>query len=112
VGRTYSVNGYINAVLQRTSSTLLVEGTTDKEAMHHLVAERTPASSRQCNIDHSAIFNDISLSGQGAKAKVLKVTAEIQHLHILLTASGMDCRATPGRLLRAGPSLNNRHRPL
>jgi hypothetical protein len=74
------VNGYINAVLQRTSSTLLVEGTTDKEAMHHLVAERTPASNRQCNIDHSGIFDDISLSGQGAKAKVLKVTAEIQRL--------------------------------
>lgn len=80
MGRTYSVNGYINAVLQRTSSTLLVEGTTDKEAMHHLVAERTPASNRQCNIDHSGIFDDISLSGQGAKAKVLKVTAEIQRL--------------------------------
>ena len=80
MGHAYSVNGYINAVLRRTSSTLLVEGTTDKEAMHRLVAERTPASNRQCNIDHSAIFDDISLSGQGAKAKVLKVTAEVQRL--------------------------------
>jgi len=80
VGRTYSVNGYINAVRQRTSPTLLVEGATDKDAMHRLVAERTPASNRHYNIDHSAIFNDISLYGQGAKAKVLAVTAEVQRL--------------------------------
>jgi hypothetical protein len=80
VGRTYSVNGYINAILRRTSPTLLVEGNTDKEAMHRLVAERTPSPNRHFNIDNSAIFDDRTLYGQGAKAKVLEVTAEVQRL--------------------------------
>jgi len=80
VGRTYSVNGYINAVLQRTSPTLLVEGITDKGAMHRLVAERTLPAGHQYSIDHSAIFDDASLHGQGAKAKVLHVTSEVNRL--------------------------------
>jgi hypothetical protein len=80
VGRSYSVKGYINAVLRRTSPTLLVEGTTDKDAMHRLLVERTPPTKRQCNIDHSAIFDDLSLSGKGAKVKVLEVANEVQRL--------------------------------
>lgn len=80
MGSTYSVNGYINAVLRRSSPTLLVEGKTDKEAMHRLVAERKPLTNRQCNIDHSAIFDDGSLQGLGAKARVLQVSAEAQRL--------------------------------
>ncbi len=78
MGKSYSVNGYINAILRRTSPTLLVEGTTDKDAMHRLLAERTPPTNRQCNIDHSAIFDDMSLAGKGAKAKVLEVTNQVQ----------------------------------
>jgi hypothetical protein len=80
VGRTYSVNGYINAVLQRTSPTLLVEGVTDKGAMHRLVAERMLPAGHQFSIDHSAIFDDAALHGQGAKAKVLHVTSEVNRL--------------------------------
>jgi hypothetical protein len=80
VGRTYSVNGYINAVLQRTSPTLLVEGVTDKSAMHRLVAERTLPAGHQFSIDHPAIFEDAALHGKGAKAKVLHVTSEVNRL--------------------------------
>lgn len=80
MGRTYSVNGYINAVLRRTSPTLLVEGITDKNAMHRLVAERKLPPGRQYAIDHSAIFDDKSLTGQGAKAKVLHVALEANRL--------------------------------
>ena len=80
MGRTYSVNGYINAVLQRSSPTLLVEGVSDKSMMHRLIAERALPPGSQCSIDHSAIFDDRSLQCQGAKAKVLHVTAEINRL--------------------------------
>lgn len=74
------MNGYINAVLQRTSPTLLVEGVTDKGAMHRLVAERRLLADHQFSIDQSAIFDDVALLGQGAKAKVLHVTSEVNRL--------------------------------
>lgn len=80
MGSTYSVNGYINAVLQRSSPTLLVEGVSDKSMMHRLIAERALPPGSQCSIDHAAIFDDRSLQCQGAKAKVLHVTAEINRL--------------------------------
>lgn len=80
MGRTYSVNGYINAVRQRSSPTMLVEGPTDKAAMHRLVIERPLSSELHFSIDHSAIFEDASLKGQGAKAKVLHVASEVNRL--------------------------------
>lgn len=76
MGRTYSLNGYLNAVLQRSSRTLLVEGVTDKAALHRLVAERQTPGRRQFSIDHSALFDDKLMHGQGAKAKVLQVQTE------------------------------------
>lgn len=80
MGRAYSVNGYINAVRQRTSATLLVEGITDKNAMHRLVAEQELPPGHQYSIDHSKIIDDDSLRGKGAKDKVLYVMAEINRL--------------------------------
>lgn len=76
MGRAYSINGYLNAVLQRSSPTLLVEGVTDKAALHRLVAERPSPGKRQFFIDHSALFEDSLLRGQGAKSKVLHVQNE------------------------------------
>lgn len=80
MGRTYSLNGYLNAVLQRSSPTLLVEGVTDKAALHRLIAERQTPGRRQFSIDHSAIFDDKLMQGQGAKAKVLYVQTEARKL--------------------------------
>jgi hypothetical protein len=80
MGSAYSISGYIVALIQRSSPTLLVEGASDKNAIHRLIAERTPPVDRECNIDHSGLFEDDSLGGLGAKAKVSKITEEVQRL--------------------------------
>lgn len=80
MGRTYSLNGYLNAVLQRSTPTLLVEGITDKATMHRLVAERPQNVRRLYSIDHSGLFEDETLRGLGAREKVQRVQAEALRL--------------------------------
>lgn len=75
MGRTYSVNGYINATLRRSSKTLLVEGITDKIALHRLALERFPTSDATITIDHAGMLDDPLVSGMGNKAKVLYIRA-------------------------------------
>ena len=75
MGRTYSVNGYINATLRRSSKTLLVEGITDKIALHRLALERFPTSDTTITIDHAGMLDDPLVSGMGNKAKVLHIRA-------------------------------------
>lgn len=73
MGKAYSVNGYINATLRRSSKTLLVEGVTDKAAIHRLIAERFPASPGEVVIDHAGLLQDESIAGMGNKAKVCRI---------------------------------------
>lgn len=77
MGRSYSLNGYLNAVLRRSSSTrtLLVEGPTDKCVVHRLAAEQPAAPDATHLIDHAAMIKDDGLTGLGAKAKVVRVRA-------------------------------------
>lgn len=77
MGRTYSVNGYINATLRRSSKTLLVEGITDKIALHRLALERFPTSEAVITIDHAGMLDDPLVSGLGNKAKVLHIRATV-----------------------------------
>ena len=65
MGRMYSVNGYINATLRRSSKTLLVEGISDKLAIHRIAAELYPFSKESVTVDHAGMLEDIVLSGMG-----------------------------------------------
>lgn len=76
MGRAYSLSGYLNAVLRRSSPTLLVEGATDKAVLHRLLAEYSRRANRFV-IDDSALFDDEALRGLGAKAKILRVQGEV-----------------------------------
>ncbi|CAN7535662.1 hypothetical protein [Variovorax paradoxus] len=80
MGRSYSLNGYLNAVLRRSSTTFLVEGPTDKGAMHRLLAECPQDPVQPFVIDHSALLEDEALKGLGAKVKVLRVRAKAEEL--------------------------------
>lgn len=73
MGRMYSVNGYINATLRRSSKTLLVEGISDKLAIHRMAAELYPLSKESVTVDHAGMLEDTVLSGMGNKAKVLHI---------------------------------------
>ncbi|HEX6705677.1 MAG TPA: hypothetical protein VF169_13015 [Albitalea sp.] len=79
MGKSYSVNGYLNAVLRRSSPTLLVEGPTDKGAMHRILAEE-PSTERVVSIDHVALIEDTSLCGLGAKERVLLLKSNVVEL--------------------------------
>jgi len=75
MGRTYSIGGYLNAALRRTSKTLLVEGPTDKAALHRIAIERHPLVAGSAAIDHAGMLDDPQLTGLGNKARVLRVQA-------------------------------------
>lgn len=71
MGSAYSVNGFVNAVLQRSGKTLLVEGITDKGILHRLCQEA--AISADYLIDHAGILSGDDCRGLGNREKVLKV---------------------------------------
>jgi hypothetical protein len=71
MGRAYSISGYLNAALRRTGKTILVEGPSDKHALHRIALERFPASTGNLAIDHAAMIDDPQLAGMGNKARVL-----------------------------------------
>lgn len=75
MGRTYSINGYINAALRRSSKTILVEGPSDKHALHRIAVERFPAAAGTVAIDHAGLLEDPQLAGLGNKARVLHIQA-------------------------------------
>lgn len=80
MGMKYSLNGFLNATLRRTSKTVLVEGPSDKHALHRIELERFPTSSGESAIDHAGMVDDPSLSGMGNRAKVLAVQAQADAL--------------------------------
>lgn len=84
MGSTYSLNGFLNAALRRTSKTVLVEGPTDKHALHRIELERFPANAGASAIDHAGMLDDPSLAGMGNKAKVLAVQAHADALAVAL----------------------------
>jgi hypothetical protein len=81
MGRSYSINGYVNAILQRSSSTLLVEGSTDKGAMYRIVAEKAPDS--HIVVDEATLIEEY---GTGAKEKIVRVRNRVQALAVRFPA--------------------------
>lgn len=75
MGRSYSLNGFLNAALRRSSRTILVEGPSDKHVLHKIELQRFPAKAGASAIDHAGILDDPALTGLGNKAKVLAVQA-------------------------------------
>lgn len=73
MGKSYSLGGYLNAVTKRSARTLLVEGPSDKSAVHRVAAEQIPKLAHEFSVDHAALIDDTDLAGLGAKAKVLRV---------------------------------------
>ncbi len=69
----YSLNGYINAVARRSSKTIMVEGTTDRDLLSRLIAERAVSSKFPPSIDIPDIIDDTEFSGFGARDKVIAV---------------------------------------
>ena len=80
MGRAYSINGFLNATLRRSNKTLLVEGPSDKQAMHRLALERFPERAGDIAIDHAGILDDRRLAGLGNKARVMQVQASADAL--------------------------------
>lgn len=73
MGRTYSVNGYLNAALRRKNKTILVEGPTDKATLHRIIVQKFPQATEVASIDHVGMIEDAQLSGLGHKARVLHI---------------------------------------
>lgn len=82
MGRAYSINGFLNAALRRSSRTVLVEGPTDKHALHRIELERFPAKAGASAIDHAGMLDDPALAGMGNRAKVLAIQARADALAI------------------------------
>lgn len=75
MGRTYSLNGFINAALRRSGKTVLVEGPSDKHILHKIELERYPTKAGGSAIDHAGMLDDPLLAGMGNRAKALKLQA-------------------------------------
>lgn len=84
MGSTYSLNGFLNAALRRSSKTVLVEGPTDKHALHRLELEKFPNNAGGSAIDHAGMIDDPALAGLGNKAKVLAIQARADALALAL----------------------------
>lgn len=80
MGRAYSLNGYLNAVLRRSARTVLVEGPSDKEALHRIEAEHFTSKTGESTIDYVDMLDDPQLAGMGNRLKVLAVRAEAEAL--------------------------------
>lgn len=72
-GSRYSLLGYINAVLRRSSKTIIVEGVADQTLLKRLLIERGDTSKVSPFIDVSDIVDDDALSGLGARVRVLSI---------------------------------------
>lgn len=83
MGRTYSLNGFLNAALRRSSKTVLVEGPSDKHILHKIELERFPNKAGGSTIDHAGILDDPLLAGLGNKSRVRTVQA---HANTLATS--------------------------
>lgn len=80
MGRSYSLNGFLNAAMLRSNRTVLVEGPSDKHAMHKIELERFPSKAGASTIDHAGILDDPVLAGLGNKLKVQAVGARADEL--------------------------------
>lgn len=80
MGKTYSLNGYLNAALRRSGRTLLVEGPSDKQVLHKFELEKFPQKAGESVIDHAGMLDDIHLKALGNRAKVLAVRAQVTTL--------------------------------
>ena len=69
MGTSYSINGYLNAIVQRSNKTILVEGPTDKRMLLRLAVMKKPLST-PVYIDHAAMIDDGQLSGLGNKSRI------------------------------------------
>ena len=71
MGKSYSVNGYINAILRRSEKTLLVEGITDISVLDRLLAENPCEKSKAPRIDNACIFDEPGMADLGNKEKII-----------------------------------------
>ena len=80
--QSYSLNGYLNAVLRRTGKTLLVEGVTDQSVMTRLKREKSAQLGFEPlgSVDVSALIQDVKTEGAGKKEVVRLAVAEIDSL--------------------------------
>jgi hypothetical protein len=76
MGRTYSLNGFLNAALRRSHRTVLVEGPSDKHVLHRIELERFPTKAGGSAIDHAGILDDPLLAGMGNRSKIFAVQAQ------------------------------------
>lgn len=79
---SYSLNGYLNAVLRRTGKSLLVEGVTDQLVMTRLKRERSAQLGFEPlgTIDVAALIQDPKIEGLGKKDVVKLAASEIDLL--------------------------------
>ncbi|UVM07118.1 hypothetical protein [Pseudomonas laurylsulfatiphila] len=80
MGKAYSANGYISAILRRSGKTVLVEGVSDKAVFHRLMVESHSDFDGQNHVDHAGIFDDETMAGLGNKAKIAKLLESINSL--------------------------------
>lgn len=80
--QSYSLRGYINALLRRTGKTLMVEGTSDKTIINRLKLERTNTTQNMTSglIDCVQIVEDSNLSGLGNKSRINNIRCAISQL--------------------------------
>lgn len=80
MGKSYSINGYVNAILRRSGKTLLVEGASDKAAIHRLLAEDRSQLQGGANIDHAGLIDDEHTRGLGNKDKIIHLRQVVKNL--------------------------------
>lgn len=80
--QSYSLNGYLNAVLRRTGKTLLVEGVTDQSVMIRLKREKASCLGHEPGgyVDISDLIDDPLTRTLGKKNVIQVVLAEIEEL--------------------------------
>lgn len=84
MGKSYSLNGYVNAVLRRSCKTFLVEGPSDKTYLHRIEHEKFPEFAGSSVIDHAGMLDGVGLSGLGNKAKIQALLSHVDALSLTL----------------------------
>jgi len=79
MGRSYSINGYINAVKQRSAKTLLLEGPTDRGALRRIMTECHLCSTHTV-VDEAGLFENGDLNGYGEKQKILRTISRVHDI--------------------------------
>lgn len=82
MGKSYSVNGYINAVLRRSEKTLLVEGVTDVCVLGRILAETPFEKGLAPKIDTASIFADPAIADLGNKERIVFLRNKMSPLTI------------------------------